>query len=307
MTHSSPAAIAWIESPLQLVGAAEWAHAHGRSIPLAGRLTPGMSPTADALLARGARFSETHPYLGIPWALLARHPHWVVGDGFSGQFRLAAAVLRPREITFLDDGANTIPFAASVLGERAYERPGVNEGRLTRSVAPFALEHVSRRAAHRAVTFATVFDLGTRTEQALADRGYRVGRHAFEWTRRTARPAPGIGRRVILGSALPVDGRMPLAEFVAWVGAVAQAAPTTYLPHRRETAAQLARIAAVPGVTVHDTGLPVELLLAGTPEPLEVFTLRSSTTTTLPLVLAGTGSQLRIGAPGSPAQAGAPS
>ena len=32
--------IAWAESPLQLVGVAEWASAHGRRVPLAGTAHP---------------------------------------------------------------------------------------------------------------------------------------------------------------------------------------------------------------------------------------------------------------------------
>ena len=39
--------VAWVESPLQLVGAAEWADAATERIAIAGRLTPQMSETAD--------------------------------------------------------------------------------------------------------------------------------------------------------------------------------------------------------------------------------------------------------------------
>ena len=91
--------LAWVESPLQLVGAAEWASAHERRVPVAGRLTAQMGETADELIARGARFGECAPYLGIPFALLSRHDHWLVGDGFSGQFRMAVSVLRPKTLT----------------------------------------------------------------------------------------------------------------------------------------------------------------------------------------------------------------
>ena len=121
--------VAWVESPLQLVGAAEWADAAGTRVAIAGRLTPQMSETADELLARAARFGVTEPYLGIPWKLLSQHRHWLIGDGFSGQFRLAAAVLRPKRITFLDDGANAIPFADTLLGRRDYSRPGNQRAR----------------------------------------------------------------------------------------------------------------------------------------------------------------------------------
>ncbi|MFD4960964.1 hypothetical protein [Microbacterium sp. NPDC058389] len=284
--------LAWVESPLQLVGAAEWAAAHSTTVPVAGRLTPQISATADALLARGARFGALEPYVGIPWSLLARHGHWLVGDGFSGQFRLAAAVLRPRRVTFLDDGAHAVAYADTLLGRRPYERPNVDERGLTTLVAPFAAELVHRRAGARRAGMFTAFDLGADRLDALADQGFEIRRHDFSWTRATAPTAPELGRRVVLGSALPVDGRMLLLDYVRWVrGAAADGA--VYLPHRRETAEQLGAVATVPGLRIHETGLPVELVLAGAREPLEVLTLPSSTTTTLPLVLAGTGATVR--------------
>lgn len=284
--------IAWVESPLQLVGAAEWATARGRRIPVAGRLTTQMAETADALIARGAQFGQCAAYLSIPWSLLAQHRHWLVGDGFSGQFRLAAAVLRPRRITFLDDGANTVPLADALIGRRAYARPNVHEGALTTLAAPFALDQIMGRAHAGQVDVFTAFDLGAERRDALGIRGIRVDQHRFAFTRRSAVPFTAPGGRVLLGSALPVDGRMPLADYLAWVGASAATAPVTYLPHRREADAQLAAVAALPGVTVSRAMIPAELLLAGTTGPLEVITLPSSTTTTLPLVLEGSGSMI---------------
>ena len=204
-----------------------------------------MSETADELIDRGAMFGPCEPYLGIPWKLLARHRHWLVGDGFSGQFRLAASVLRPRRITFLDDGANTVAFADALTGRRPYSRPGVHERGLTTRVVPFALEQILGRALAGQVDFFTAFRFGERRSEALRELGVRVERHRFEWTRRTARPfATTTAGRVLLGSARPVDGRMPMAEYLDWVRVEAASAPVTYLPHRREPAAQLAAVAA---------------------------------------------------------------
>lgn len=288
--------VAWAESPLQLVGVAEWAAAHGGRVPLAGRLTTQMSSTADELIERGAMFGPCEPYLGIPWNLLASHRHWLVGDGFSGQFRLAASILRPRRITFLDDGSNAIAFADALTGRRPYSRPGVVERGMTTRLVPFALEQVVGRARVGEVDFFTAFDFGEERSADLADIGPRVERHRFEWTRRTARPfTPLSDGRVLLGSARPVDGRMPMAEYIAWVRREAALAPVTYLPHRRESAAQLLEVSAIAGVHVWNQSLPAELILAGTTEPLEILTLPSSTTTTLPLVLRGTGSVIRSG------------
>jgi hypothetical protein len=286
--------LAWVESPLQLLGAAEWAASHATTVPVAGRLTPQMSETADELLARDARFGELEPYLGIPWAQLARHGHWLVGDGFSGQFRLAAGVLRPHRVTFLDDGALATSYADTLLGGRPYARPGVREGRLTTLAAPLAAELVHRRARVRRADLFTAFDLGADRVEALRDRGFGIRRHDFAWTRATAPATEELGRRIVLGSARPVDGRMSLADYLAWV-TDASTGGAVYLPHRRETPGQLAAVAQIAGVDVRETRLPVELVLAGTRQPLEIRTLPSSTTRTLPLVLAGTGSTVRTG------------
>lgn len=278
--------VAWVESPLQLVGVAEWAAVHRRRVPVAGRLTAQMPETAEELIARGALFGRCEPYLGIPWNLLARNRHWLVGDGFSGQFRLAASILRPKRITFLDDGANAIAFADTLVGNRAFARPGVHEGGLTSHIAPFALEQISGRARAGQVDFFTAFDFGAHRLRELDERGYTVARHAFEWTRRTARAfVTTTAGRVMLGSARPVDGRMPLPEYLDWVRREASRAPLTYLPHRREPEGQLAAVTAIPGVRLDRQSLPVEMLLAGAIERLEIVTLPSSTTTTLPLVL----------------------
>ncbi|MGN8551746.1 UNVERIFIED_CONTAM: hypothetical protein OHV15_04055 [Microbacterium sp. SLM126] len=295
--------IAWVESPLQLIGAAEWAAAHRVTVPVAGRLTAQMSATAEALLARGARFGDLEPYLGVPFSLLARHGHWLVGDGFSGQFRFAASVLRPHRVTFLDDGAHAIAYADALLGRRAYSRPAVAERGLTTLLAPFAHENVLRRAAAGRAEFFTAFDLGEDRVDALSDRGLTVRRHRFEWTRATAPAAAELGRRVVLGSALPVDGRMTMTDYLAWVSDAVSRGPAVYLPHRREPREQLAAVAAIAGVTIRETELPVELVLAGATRPLDIRTLASSTATTLPLVLAGNGSTLRVG-PGAVAMTG---
>lgn len=287
--------IAWVESPLQLVGAAEWAHRAGRAVPIAGRLTPQMGPTGDELLRRGALFGECTPYVGIPWRLLADHPHWLIGDGFSGQFRLAAAVLRPRRITFLDDGANVVPFADTLLGDRDYRRPGVAEGRAATLAAPFALERVSRVASRGGADFFTAFDLGDARRARLHDRGIAVAEHRFAWTRETAPGARVTTRRVIMGSARPVDGRMSTADYLAWVRRIAEGGRASYLPHRREPAEQRRAVGAIAGVEIVDTGLPAELVLAGSDHALDLYTQPSSTTTTLRHVLAGTGSTIHEG------------
>jgi len=291
------APLAWVESPFQLVAAAEWAAARDERIPVAMRLSgPQMTSTAEELLRRGAALSIT-PYFGIPWSALTGHGHWGVGDAFSGQFRLAASTLRPKRMTLLDDGAQTIAVADSLIGRRAFGRPGKNENLAHTFLGDLARQRMLGLAARGALELATTFPLGDERVRMLGDRGATVTDLGLDWVRRTARPIAVPGGRVLLGSALPVDQRMPLPTYLAWVASHAAAGRLAYLPHRRETAEQLAAVGEIAGVTVHDTGLPIELVLAGAGEGLEIVTLPSSAGVTLGRVLAGTGSTIRTDLP----------
>lgn len=291
------APIAWVESPLQMIGAAEWAAAHGAPVDLAARLAEQVEHTAADLHERGAMFAERAAYYGIPWRALAAHDHWLVGDGFSGQFRLAVTLLRPRRITFLDDGRNTLPFADALVGAERFCRPGVAERGLTRRLAPVALDAVRMRAAAGAVDLFTAFPLGEERTARLRDLGATASGHAFEWLR-GARPPQRDGtslrtRRLILGSALVVDGRVDRDEYLAWVRREARGRDTTYLPHRREPEDVLAEVERIGGVRVVRSELPVELVLAGQRRPHEIVTQPSSAAVTLRMVLAGTESVVR--------------
>jgi hypothetical protein len=286
--------IAWVESPLQFIAAAEWAFARGEHIDVAFRLTGvQMSRTAEELLKRGARFVSCAPYYGIPWQLLSQHREWAVGDAFSGQFRLAGALRPPRKLTLLDDGTMTLAVADSLLGRIPFGRPGQRESAIHRKLGTLVRDRMLGMAARERLDLFTGFALGHDRLAKLGDRGIRVSQHRLDWVRSTARPIAVPGNRVLLGSALPVDGRMSLPRYLAWVAAEASVAGLAYLPHRRETAATLAAVAAIPGVRVFNTGLPIELVLAGARESLEVVTLPTSAETTLGWLLEGSGSVIR--------------
>jgi len=286
-------ALAWVESPLQLIAAAEWAATRDEPIVVALRVSGAqMAATAEELLARGARFAECVPFYGIPWGLLSKHRTWAIGDAYSGQFRTAASVLRPRHITLLDDGALTLAVADSLLERRAYSRPDNHESGLTTVLGVRARERMLRMARHERLEIATAFDLGEDRLIGLADRGIRVTPHRLDWVRRTARVIRVPGNRVLLGSARPGDGLIPIADYLGWVASESAKGPVAYLPHRRERQDIIDAVAEFPGVTVFDTGLPVELVLAGAQEPLEVLTLPTSAETTLRHVLTGTGSTI---------------
>lgn len=303
MAHGSHDALAWVESPLQVLTAAEWAHryraATGGSTAIAYRISdPQVVSTVEALHRMGAPFSRFEPYVGIPWMLLAASRHWVIGDPLSGQFRAAAAVLpRPRRVTVVDDGAMVVHAMRAIAGEVDYSRPGQTESRTKVLLGGLSAERMRGLARAGRVELFTVFE-------AAADPARRSGvavtTDDFGWLREAAGgvDAPAIRlphHRIVLGSARVVDGLLRAERYLAWVRGLAEERPITYLPHRRETPALVDAVSALTGVSVVRADLPVELVLAGNREPLDLHTLPSSAVTTLRVVLEGTGSTIHAG------------
>lgn len=275
--------VVWVESPLQLLGAAELAAERGVRLRVVFRLGPQMSETAAELLARGASFAACIPYVGIPWSELSRAGEWIVGDGLSGQFRLAAAILRPRAVTLLDDGTMSLTLAAALAGLAPFERPGARPRPLRRILGELARDHLLRLAGSGRLAFFTVFPVDRPEFVAAAARGVRLRANRFSWTRRTARPPRLPAGRVVLGTARVADGLLDASTHRRDVARVAAVSPVVYLPHRREQAAEVAAIGALPGVTVVEPHLPVELFLAGL-DGLEVVSSGSSADSTLGFV-----------------------
>jgi hypothetical protein len=293
------APLAWVESPLQLLCAAEFAAAHELRIRVAFRLSgPQMEATAAELLERGAPFAQAEPYYGIPWSLLAEHRDWIVGDAFSGQFRSAISVLSPRTVTLVDDGAMSVHLADALAGRVDYARPGQHESGLKTFLGARARSRMLR-LAHRGRLGMISGYADHPSVAGLAALGAEVRADDFSWLRGHARPIALPGRRVVLGSAAVADDALAADRYLAWLrGVLADGLdddrPVAYLPHRREPEEVLARVAALPGLRLVRTGLPVELALAGTTEPLEIVSLRSTAAITLRQVLEGSGSQVRI-------------
>ncbi len=281
--------VVWVESPLQFVSAAELAAERGMRMRVVFRLGPQMSETAAELLARGALFASCVPYIGIPWAELARAGEWIVGDGLSGQLRLAAAVLRPKAVTLLDDGTMSLRLAAALAGQCAFERAGQRPSGLRGMLGDLARDHLLRLAGTSRLEFFSMFVADAagieRPEfAAAAALGVRLRANRFAWTRRTARPPRLPVTRVILGTSRVADGLLDRAEHRADITRFVAAGPAVYLPHRREPRADIDAIRGILGVTVIEPGLPVELFLAGL-DGLEIRSSGSSADATLAHVM----------------------
>lgn len=282
MTAGYP--VVWVESPLQFVSAAELAAERGVRMRVVFRLGPQMPQTAAELLSRGAEFASCTPYVGIPWSELASAAEWIVGDGLSGQFRLAAAVLRPQAMTLLDDGTMSLRLAAALAGQCEFDRPEQRSSGVRRLLGALARDHLLRLAGTGRLAFFSVFGAERPEFRAAAALGVRLRANRFAWTRRTARPPRLPASRVLLGTARVADGLLDEALHRAEVIRFAAAGGAVYLPHRREPRAHVDAIRGIPGITVIEPELPVELFLAGL-DGLEIRSSGSSADATLAHVL----------------------
>jgi hypothetical protein len=284
--------VAWVESPFQLIAAAEYAASRGRAIDVALRVGPQMASSAEALIARRALFATVVPYLGIPWGLLTSRRSWIIGDGFSGQFHAALGVVGAREVTFVDDGLMTLQLARAIAGSEPFHRPGRSSGRGRSVLASLARDRLLALAARERLGFHTVF-AGHDAVQGLESRGARITENDFDWLRQNGAPLTLPATTVVLGAAAVADGSLGAGRYLEWVRSTTAHGPVAYLPHRREPAAVLTAVAAIPGVTVVHTGVPVELALAGTTQALDIVTLPSTAALTLRALLAETGTTIR--------------
>ena len=146
-------------------------------------------------------------------------------------------------------------------------------------------DHLLRLAGTDRLEFFTMYGPQNPEFAAAAALGVRLRGHRFSWTRRTARPPRLPADRVLLGTARVVDGLLDPERHLAEVARIAAIGSLVYLPHRRESAAHLAAVRRIPGVTVIEAGLPVELFLAGA-EGLAILSAGSSADLTLDHVLA---------------------
>jgi len=271
-------ACAWVESPLQLLGAVEYAAATGapvRVIPRAGAAQ--LPATIDRLLALGVPDGVTFslprslPVDGIV-GLASRH--WVVGDVFSGVVHSLLAMRLPARLTVVDDGLASLDIPAVLEGRR----PLTRSGELATGISAIAEARLRALQPAGRLELFSAWSLG-----AIPPR------NTFAWLRSRPTTCPAAGT-IVLGSAAVTDGLVPLDTYLAWVAGQPQGA--AYFPHRRESAEQLAAVAAL-GLTVRETGLPIELALAGARD-LRVISLPSSAVETLGMVLADSGSTIEV-------------
>lgn len=305
-----PCTTAWVESPLQLLGAVE----HAALTADDGRRRIAVLPRAgEAQLERTAEIVHERGLpagiaIGIerrllPWVRFAPSAEWLVGDPFSGQVQARLARAVPRRLTLVDDGAITRRLAALLADGHPLLRPSRRKGdrvpALRRTLAATTTRTLRELAGEGRLDVTTYLAPDDPAVLALTALGALVRHHDFAWTRANGFAAADVppGRRIVLGTAAVADGAVPADEHLAMVVALARSGPLAYLPHRRESEWLLRVLERERHVSVVPARVPVEFALGGATRPLEIVSRPSSALETLERVLAGTGSRILLADP----------
>lgn len=303
---------AWVESPLQLLGALEHAGLAAPSrltiIPrggdaqlertaghvadrIAGRVVPGAVVGVDRRFLSRRRFRADAP--------------WIVGDAYSGQVQAHLDRVEPSTLTLVDDGAITRRLAQQLRAGEPLLRPQPPRllGALRYELAARTTRRLRRLAAEGRLAVTTFLDPDDPAVIALRELGASVMNHRFDVVRQwgeRARMVPDDAR-IVLGTARVADGIDDRASALERLRHRAAAGPVAYVPHRREPQWFLTDVARIPDVSLVEPRLPVELAFGGADRPLEIVSGPSTAAETLPIVLRGTGSTIVLDAPSTEA------
>jgi hypothetical protein len=288
--------LALVESATQLLNVLEWAHAQQA---IAGLRVAVLAPPPHDIqtrrqlgrvgqLARQAGIDVRHldirarslTMLGGTRDLvrdLPRASRLILGDPFSGLIQATLPLARAGEVVVVDDGTATWEFRRCVNAGTPLVRWQLPPGRR------------AERARRATRLLSPSESRGLTVFSSLAG-SVPVGAtgipNEYAWTRQWRRPRIVPGAVDIVGTSLVDSGVVERVDYLAAVERLARRAGSVrYLAHRRESANRLAEIAALPGVQVVRSQLPVELELRTGPVAERVITFPSTAAHTLPVVL----------------------
>ncbi|MBP2704111.1 hypothetical protein JOL79_09845 [Microbispora sp. RL4-1S] len=277
-------AVAWVESPLQLLCVVEAHHAG-----LLGRTTR-VVPRAGLAALRLTRRELKR--LGLPEGLEFDEPAgrvprpgrvWAVGDAFSGRVQLALVTAPPGRTVLVDDGLATIRLLELFVARRPLLRARGKHG-----VGRAALGAAAGvRLRTRKPTVFTALPVPDSLAEAVERRGARLVRHDFAWLRSQPADSPPAERTVVLGTSLVRNGLIHRDRYLHWLERIDE--PVAYYPHRREDPRDLDRVSRIDGLTVYDAGVPAEMTLRDLRPDQRVLSLPSTAVTSLRVLLSARG------------------
>lgn len=280
-------AVAWVESPLQLLCVVEAHHAGllgptTRVVPRAG--LPALRLTRRELDRLG-------PPEGLEFAEPSERPPrpgragrtWVVGDAFSGRVQLALVTSVPRRTVLVDDGLATIRLLELLVGRRPLLRARTSASLGRRLLGTAA----AIRLRLRKPTVFTALPVPADLAEAVRATGAGLVRHDFAWLRAQPADRPPPERTVVLGTSLVRNGLIHRDRYLRWLERIEE--PVAYYPHRREDPRDLERVRRIAGLTVYDAGVPAEMTLRDLRPDQRVLSLPSTAVTSLRVLLSARG------------------
>ncbi|MBL0779682.1 MULTISPECIES: hypothetical protein [Streptomyces] len=306
-------ALAFVESPVQLLNVLEWAHASGQD---PDRLTLVVLSPLDPMsrgqlrrmaeLARGegveVRWEEARGGMAAPLATvrglaprLREAGRVVIGDPFSRYVQLLLALSRARDLVVVDDGTATVEFLAQLArGERLvrWHRRGGRRGPRELLLAPVSAAARRRLTPGEGHPRIEVFSA---MPVDAAPEGLTLTRNTLAWTRARFGPPRLTGGADLVGTSLVETGVVDEARYREAVHALVRAhGVTRYFAHRRESAAKLRHLTDGTGLEVVRPDLPLELIARRGPTGRTLLSFPSTVVHTLPLALAGTGVRIAV-------------
>ncbi|MGW0929678.1 hypothetical protein [Streptomyces sp. NPDC002644] len=308
MSTVSPRTLAFVESPVQLLNALEWAaHAQERGICLVvlsptDPMSRGQLRRMSELARREGhevRWEEARGGASAPFRTigglagpLRRAERIVIGDPFSRYVQLLLTITPTRDLVVVDDGTATMEFTAQVARREPlvrWHRRGARPSPREMVLAPVT------RSARRRLTPGERRQVEIFTSMPLAEipDDAVVTANDFAWTRATFGPPTVTAGADLVGTSLVETGVVDVDAYLTAVGRLAREhGVRRYFAHRRESTEKLHRLAVEAELEVVRPDLPLELIARRGPIARTVLSFPSTVLHTLPLALAGTGARV---------------
>lgn len=217
----------------------------------------------------------------------------VIGDPFSRLVQVLLPLCRAKELTVVDDGTATMEFTAVL--ERGGRLVRWHRSGRRRSPAEAAFG-VFAYAARRRLTpggrrRVELFSAMPATPPA----GMALTGNTFAWARGRFGPPHVLAGTDLIGTSLVETGVVDPGHYVAVVADLAaRHGARRYFAHRKEGQEKLHRLAEQTGLEIVRPDLPLELVARRGPTGRVVLSFPSTVVHTLPVVLAGTGVDVRV-------------
>lgn len=288
-------AVAWVESPLQLLCAVEACHAgllgaHTRVVPRAGLRPLAVTRREISRLDLPPGLELAPPEPGMPRP--RRGVTWTVGDAFSGKVQAGLLAALPGRIVIVDDGLATVKLLELLAGRiwTPLLRARAAAGPLRTGLGTAAGLRLRAAARSGRLSVFTAMPVPDELARAVRGRGAELVTHDFAWLRSQPLRGPRPEERtVVLGTSLVRNGLIHRDPYLTWLAGLGSSEPVAYFPHRREDPQDLARVGQQPGITVYDGGIPAEMTLRGLAAGQRVLSLPSTAVTSLRVLLSARG------------------